>query len=117
MKRVLIRICAVVGVIAVLWCSLCLFYRIRTNLHFSEFSDPLSLDVPEMAIEGFEGFRVMHYNAKEAEVYYYSDEHGEMITFSATDDGWTFAYWDTWWSRTGSAEDYLVFPYFKKPLF
>ena len=89
---------------------------VLTKLHGQEFSDPESVgcdwlqgywtETPEL--------RVLRYSKNRAVVYYYFSDYGEKNVFVKRDGQWEFE--DTvanWTDAGGSADNYLIWPYWK----
>ena len=57
--------------------------------------------------------RVLSYSETKATVYYYADTGGEKAFFIKDNDTWKYQATKAIWSRQGSADDYIIWPYFK----
>lgn len=57
-----------------------------------------------------EHFKVLNCDDNTAEVYYYSEKSGNVLTFEKQQDKWIEKDWEVIWSQTGSASG-VVWPY------
>jgi hypothetical protein len=64
--------------------------------------------------EGEPDFRVLSYSKNVAKVYYFSDTGGEKALFTRENGAWNYERSTKAWSAVGgTADDYLIWPYFK----
>ncbi len=92
--------------------------ELLTTAHGDEFRDRGLFGEGYLSAFG-ESFdcKVLSYGGDRAKVYYFSEIGGELAIMERTEDGWVHATTEKSWSRSGSADDYLIFPYLKEPLF
>ena len=57
--------------------------------------------------------RVLNYSETKATVYYYADTGGEKAVFIKDNNTWKYQTTEAIWSKQGSADDYIIWPYFK----
>lgn len=59
-------------------------------------------------------FKVMDYSETSAQVYYVTKARssGDLFRFARKDGHWVLEKWETIWSRTGSADDF-IWPYYR----
>ncbi|MBB6217231.1 hypothetical protein HNQ80_003350 [Anaerosolibacter carboniphilus] len=85
--------------------------EILTWQHGSEFATLYRLT---NMIDGIDYFKVMDYSDTSARVYYVGNNRvtGSLLRFIRKDGQWVLERWDTVWSRTGSADDF-IWPYYR----
>lgn len=84
--------------------------EILTQRHYDEFKDAYKQNT---MLGEVEFFKVLEYETcSVAKVYYISKDKagGNVLTFAYEDGKWNEVYWNTIWSKTGSADD-VVYPY------
>ena len=59
-----------------------------------------------------DSFKVLEYDGATAKVYYISKNKtsGDVLSFANVDGAWEETYWETIWSKSGSASD-VIWPY------
>lgn len=60
----------------------------------------------------FDDWKVLKYGDGYAEVYYYADGGGAVISYDKINGEWTERDWEAVWSATGTADD-VVWPYIR----
>lgn len=60
----------------------------------------------------FDDWKVLKYSNGYAEVYYYSDGGGAVISYDEINGEWIERDWEAAWSATGSADD-IIWPYIR----
>lgn len=65
-------------------------------------------------IDDIEYMKIIEYSDTHAEVFYVTGNHetGELMIFEKKDEDWVYVYWNTVWSKTGSADNFL-WPYYR----
>lgn len=65
-------------------------------------------------IDDIQYMKVIEYSDTYAEVFYVTDNHetGELMIFEKENEGWVYVYWNTVWSKTGSADNFM-WPYYR----
>ena len=111
MKR---KLLIVLAICAAIWAGSVINGIVLTRLHGDEFDDLEQIGITYLEIEDSPiRFRVLRYGAHEAVVYYFNDGVGEKILLSKSNNTWVCEKSLACWSRSGSADDYCVWPYFK----
>ena len=114
-KKILFCILAIIALVfLVYWTYSILTAECLTNAHKSEFMDVTTLQYDYLHAWDEEDFqiRVLSYSNDRAVVYYYSECGGEKIVFQKNDI-WQYHQTLAIWSTQGSADDYLIWPYYK----
>ena len=106
MKKLII---AFIAIPLVFWGIPMAVCETQTYLHGSEFD---GLQGQTRMIGDVDYWKVMSYSSESATVYYVKEDGGgSTVAFSKQGDAWVLDRWDTIWSRTGSADDF-IWPYF-----
>ena len=112
LKRVSI-VLIVLGTIIVclfsVWGASVIKCEILTSNHKEDFREA-SAEIAE--IMKFDDWKVLKYSQRYAEVYYYSDGGGAVISYDQINGTWVERTWEATWSATGSADD-IIWPYIR----
>lgn len=107
-KRISVyAVIAIVACILVVWlvslikCE-CLTYKYRAEFEGAYESNPMITDVKY--------FKVLNCDGELAEVYYISEDCGDVLVFKNINGSWEEIGWRTVWSKRGSASD-VMWPY------
>ena len=108
LKRFLIyTLLFVVALFLVVWGMSLLKCEYLTRKYYADFEFAYQNNT---IIGDIEYFKVLRCDKSRAEVYYVSDNCGDVLTFAYRDGSWVETNWRTVWSKTGSASD-SVWPY------
>ena len=85
--------------------------EILTMLHKDEFATEYT---QTNMVDDIEYLKVMEYSDQIAKVYYVIQNHegAELITFERREHIWTMVKWESVWSKTGSASEF-IWPYYR----
>lgn len=104
----------VIAAVVLIWGFFVAHSLLLTSLHGSEFSAPEELGITYLTPwEELKGFKVLSYGKEESTVYYYGHTGGEKVLFEKKNGEWEYRKTLAIWSTAGSADDYLIFPYYK----
>ncbi len=106
LKRIFI---VIIVCFVVVWSASILKCEVLTFQHWKEFE---GLEESTNMIGNSETVKVLDYSDLSARVYYKNREGGDILTFEKQDGEWVYNKWETIWSRTGSADDFL-WPYIR----
>ena len=103
----------------VIWMAAIVNASILTTIYKGEFWDTERVGFTGMhPWDGQPNLRVLYYTNKEAHVYYYGKMGGEKAVFIKANGKWNYEKTThTWSNYGGTADDYLVWPYFKNWVF
>lgn len=108
-KAILIAVCALVA----FWLSSLAICEYDTAQHGEEFRGGVIHDIGGVRTLETEKIKVVRYHQSEAEVYTTDSQGGNLYWFQRDSEGkWVYTAWDSVWSTTGNADDY-VFPYIR----
>jgi DNA-binding transcriptional regulator of glucitol operon len=100
-------IAGIVALFLIVWCA----SLIKCEILTSKYHDDFEYEYQQIGmISDVRDFKVLSCNGKKAEVYYISDNDGNVVEFEMKDGTWVQTSWDTIWSRTGSASE-VIWPY------
>lgn len=119
MKKTVIIVLGFAVLLSCFWICSILKTEILTLLFQEEFKSPSEIGVEHMTYfeEPFD-LKIMSYGCDVATVYYYSNAGGEKMEFEKKDGKWCYRTTISGWSdRGGSADDFFIFPFYKKPIF
>ena len=108
-KKIGIALVSVIALFLLFWLGNVLYCEALTAKYGDEFEDA-SRDVAQ--IMQFDDWKVLRYTEDYAEVYYYSDGGGCVISYRIENGMWQEQDWVAAWSDTGSADD-LIWPYIR----
>lgn len=106
-------LCVVLALSVILWVGPVIYCNVLTGCFGHEFESPGDIGYHYWWDEDPQ-FKVMSYGPKAATVYFYSPLGGEKVSFQKVGGQWQ--YHETiasWAGNGGSADDYLIWPYFK----
>ena len=91
----------------IIWGAALLKCEYLTNRYYDEFEFAYKNNT---MISEPKYFKVLSCNEDAAEVYYVSDDCGDVLTFENQNGNWVETRWNTVWSKQGSASS-AVWPY------
>ena len=108
-------IALVLGAVLLFWVGSVLAVSYLTAIHADEFADYKAMKKMDYMHPWNDppNIRVLSYGEQYADVYFYDENGGEKIRFTRQQDGWVYSKTLAIWSKHGSADDYLIWPYFK----
>lgn len=97
------------------WVGSLLYSHYLTTTHGDEFIDLSTVGFDCMhPWEGEPELRVLTYSSDKAEVYYFKETGGEKAVFVKHNGNWEYEWTSAMWSDYGgTADDYLIWPYFR----
>jgi len=92
----------------ILWLGQLVYIEILTSRHGGEFE---GLYTQTKMVVGMDSLKVMNYSNDTAKIYYFSSRRaGITINFARQNGDWELESWNTVWSTTGSAGNFM-WPY------
>ena len=106
---------AVAIILVIVWVFPVAYANLLTAIVGDEFANTEEIGFTGMhPWEGEPDFRVLSYSKNVAKVYYFSDTGGEKALFTRENGVWNYERSTKAWSAVGgTADDYLIWPYFK----
>lgn len=110
-KKSLSVICILIGLCVIFWILSIIHCEVLTLQRSAEFEN---LWQENTMLSEPDSIKVLEYSDTYAKIYHRSIEGGATLEFSRTDSQseWEFLYWDTIWSRSGSADGF-IWPYIR----
>lgn len=111
MKKRKVTLVVITGCILIILIVPYIRVEILTKQHGLEFETLYELT---HMIDGIDYFKVMDYSDTSARVYYVGTNRstGNFLRFVRKDGQWVLIGWDTIWSKSGSADDF-IWPYYR----
>ena len=106
---VVIVLATIIVCLFIVWGASIIKCEILTSNHKEDFQEA-SIEIAE--IMKFDDWKVLKYSQGHAEVYYYSDGGGAVISYDQINGVWVERTWEAVWSATGSADD-IIWPYIR----
>ena len=99
----------VLFILLVLQMSAVIKIEILTAKYYDIFQDAYKSNT---MLGEMDSFKVLEYDGATAKVYYISKNKtcGDVLSFANVDGAWEETYWETIWSKSGSASD-VIWPY------
>lgn len=106
---------AVAIILVIVWVIPVAYANLLTAIVGDEFANTEEIGFTDMhPWEGKPDFRVLSYSKNVAKVYYFADTGGEKALFTRENGAWKYERSTKAWSTYGgTADDYLIWPYFK----
>ena len=106
-KIIKIVIISIPLIVLINWIIPFIKHKILTTEYGFEF---IGLQKMTNMLDDVKYLKVLHYSNENASIYYYDSDGGNILEFAKQDNKWKMIKWNTIWSRSGSADDF-IWPY------